>query len=81
MKTSEIKKGMRIKLANGWFGTMKDNMRGVTRLAEVEGYYTEIGSIYSFDIVSVYVDGVWDAVQYTEKELKVREMNLKVFGV
>jgi len=81
MKTSEIKKGMRIKLANGWFGTMKDNMRGVTRLAEVEGYYTETGSIYSFNIVSVCVDGVWDAVQYTEKELKVREMNLKLFGV
>jgi hypothetical protein len=42
MKTNEIKKGMRVKLRNGWYGTMMDNQRGTTRMVEVEGYYTEI---------------------------------------
>ena len=39
MKTNDIKKGMRVKLANGWEGTMADNMRGSTRVVEVEGFY------------------------------------------
>ena len=35
MLTKEIKKGDRFQLRNGWFGTMKDNGRGVTRMAEI----------------------------------------------
>ena len=80
MKTSEIKKGMRIRLDNGWYGTMMDNMRGTTRMVEVEGYYTEIGSVYSYDIVSVERDTVWETVVHTEKELKVKAMNKALFG-
>ena len=80
MKTSEIKKGMRIRLDNGWYGTMMDNMRGTTRMVEVEGYYTEIGSVYSYDIVSVERDTVWETVVHTEKELKVKAMNKALYG-
>ena len=32
MKTNDIKKGMVVKLHNGWYGIMADNMRGNTRL-------------------------------------------------
>jgi hypothetical protein len=82
MKTSEIKKGMRVKLDNGWYGTMMDNMRGTTRMVEVEGYYTEIGSVYSYDIALVLPikGGIWETIEYTEKELKVKAMNMAIFG-
>lgn len=82
MKTNEIKKGMRILLRNGWEGTMMDNMRGTTRVAEVEGYYTETGSVYSFDIVAAQTanDGVWTKIEYTDKELKTQAMNAALFG-
>jgi hypothetical protein len=82
MKTNEIKKGMRILLTNGWEGTMKDNGRGVTRIAEIEGFYTETGSVYSFDIASAQPnnDGIWHKIEYTEKELKTQAMNAAIFG-
>jgi hypothetical protein len=81
MKTADIKKGMRFQLRNGWYGTMMDNKKAVTRFAEVEGFFTEMGSIYSFDIVRAQTpDGAWHAVSYTEKEMKVYEMNQAIFG-
>ena len=40
MRTNDIKKGTRIKLHNGWFGTMMDNKKGNVRMAEVQGIYT-----------------------------------------
>ena len=80
MKTSEIKKGMRIRMANGWYGTMMGNMRGTTRMVEVEGYYTEIGSVYAFDIVLVETTTGRETVVHTEKELKVSAMNKAIFG-
>ena len=80
MKTSEIKKGMRILLANGWYATMKDNMRGSTRLAEVEGYYTETGSVYSHDIFAVIINGIEQKVEHTEKEIKLKKQLEEFFG-
>ena len=69
MKTNDIKKGMRIKLANGWYGTVLDNKRGNIRLAEVEDIYKEIGSIYAHDIISVeQPDGVWHVVEHTKQQ-------------
>jgi hypothetical protein len=72
MKTNDIKKGMRIVLNNGWEATMYDNARGNIRLAEVEGFYTEIGSIYAHDIAAVRVDGTWLPVTLTPAQLKLR---------
>ena len=82
MKTSDIKKGMRVRMANGWYGTMMDNMRGTTRLVEVEGYYTETGSVYSHDIAMALPvkGGIWETIEYTPKELKCKEMNEAFFG-
>jgi hypothetical protein len=73
IRTNEIKKGDRILQGNGWFGTMYDNMKGNTRMAEVEGFYTEIGSIYSHDIVAAQKDGVWRHIEYTDAQNKLRE--------
>lgn len=81
MKSNDIKKGMRILLNNGWYGTMKDNARGTIRVAEVEGFYTEIGSVYSFDIrMAQGTDGVWHHIEYTPKEIEVKQMNEAIFG-
>ena len=73
MKTNDIKKGMRIRLANGWYGTMKDNMKGNTRLAEVEGDYTEMGSVYAHDIILVEQNGAWIRVEHTDKQLELKQ--------
>lgn len=73
MKTNEIKKGTRIRLRNGWNATMFDNMRGNTRMAEVEGFVTEIGSVYSHDIMAVLnPDGSETPVEHTSAQIKLR---------
>lgn len=74
MKTNDIKSGTRIKLSNGWFGTMRDNKQGAIRLAEVEGIYTEIGSIYSHNIEMVRTGAVWANVELTPAQIKLRLM-------
>lgn len=50
MKTNDIKKGTRIQLHNGWYGTMMCNGRGNKRLVEVEGFVTETGYMFVWDI-------------------------------
>lgn len=72
MKTNDIKKGMRILLSNGWYATMMDNKKGNIRMAEVEGIYTEIGSVYGHDIRQVKVDNSWVKVELTPDQLKMK---------
>lgn len=73
IKTNDIKKGTRIKLECGWYGTMFDNMKGNTRMCKVEGDFTEIGSVYSHDIIQAEIDGEWESVEHTENQLKCKE--------
>lgn len=80
IKTADIKKGTRILLNNGWQGTMLDNKKGVTRFAEVEGYFTEMGSIYAHDICAALINSEWVAVEYTQKEIDCKKMNEAIFG-
>jgi hypothetical protein len=54
LKTNDLFSGTRVRLRNGWFATIADNKKGNTRLATVEGFYTETGSVYAHDIISVY---------------------------
>ena len=54
MKTNDIKKGMAVRLNNGWYGIMADNMRGNTRMVDVDGMFREMGSVYSHDIREVF---------------------------
>ena len=77
IKTNEIKKGARIKLANGWEADMADNAKGNTRMAKVYGFETEIGSVYSHDIVGVKMVptlDLWERVEHTPAQLKLKEM-------
>ena len=80
MKTNDIKKGMKVKtgqLGTPVTGIMMDNMRGNTRLVNVKGsevgMFDEMGSVYSHDILEVEVDGEWQEVEHTKKQLLLKE--------
>ena len=69
MKVKELKKGMRVRQRNGWEATLKETPRfKATVLATVYGFVTEMGSIYTHDILEVLVDdqddgtGEWEEV-------------------
>lgn len=85
MKTNELKKGVRVQLRNGWYATIADNMKGNTRLATVEGIFTETGSVYSHDIVRAqlapdkFTVGEWVDVEHTPAQLKLREQVERFF--
>ena len=80
MKTNELKKGIRIQMKNGWYGTVMDNARGNIRLCEVEGTYTEIGSVYAHDIAKASIDGNWIGLEYTPAQLKLQNDLKLMFG-
>ena len=80
MKTNDIKKGTRFRLRNGWLATMADNRKGNIRLAEVEGDFTETGSVYAHDIVSVLIGNNWQPVEHTGQQAKCRDLNSALFG-
>lgn len=85
MFTNDLKKGEKIQLRNGWNAQIEDNMKGNTRLCTVYGLCTEMGSVYSHDIVYVYEGGQaltmevarltcpLVAIEHTPAQLKVRE--------
>lgn len=80
MKTNELKKGMRIRLRNGWEADLADNMNGQTRMAKVYGFETEIGSVYSHDIVAVRFPAIadsegerWIPIEHTPAQLKLQK--------
>jgi len=86
MKTNDIKKGMVVKLNNGWFGIMADNMRGNTRMVDVDGMYREIGSVYSHDIIKAWdtnlklgsnLQGVLDSATASKVEHNKKQLELK----
>lgn len=71
MFTNDLKKGDRVKLRNGWYATVEDNKKGNTRVCTVEGIYTEMGSVYSHDIVAKIEDGEEFAIEHTEAQQKL----------
>lgn len=75
MKTNDLKKGTRVKLRNGWLADIADNRKGDTRMATVYGFETEMGSVYSHDIVAAQspIDGKsWVAIEHTPAQNKLR---------
>lgn len=81
MKTNELKKGDRILLENGWYATIADNMKGNTRMAKVEGDFTEMGSVYSHDI-EYYIDEdeLPVEIEHTKSQLKLKGLVGAIFG-
>jgi len=74
MNTNDLKKGIKVQLRSGWFATIKDNKKGNTRLAEVDGVVREMGSVYSHDIVSYYNEekDTWLPIDHTDSQRKLQ---------
>lgn len=79
MQSNEIKKGDLLLLKNGWKAVMFDNKKGNIRMAEVDGLYKEIGSIYVWDIDCVRVGTEWVSVELTEKQRQSQKMISRIF--
>lgn len=79
VKTNDLKKGTRVKLANGWYATLIDNARGNTRMAAVEGYVTEMGSVYAHDIVEANIADAWVTISHTPQQQKMKQA-VKTWG-
>lgn len=79
VKTNDIKKGMRVKLSNGWYATIQDNAKGNARLATVEGFVTETGSVYAHDIMEVNMADSWVTISHTPQQEKMRQ-TVKILG-
>jgi len=79
VKTNDLKKGTRVRLENGWYATLVDNARGNTRMATVEGYYTETGSVYAHDIVEAEIANAWVTVTHTPQQQKMKQA-VKTWG-
>jgi hypothetical protein len=68
INTNDLKKGTPITLKNGWAAVIMDNKKGATRMAEVDGFVKEIGSVYASDIDTAFVDGKWQPVTRQTKQ-------------
>lgn len=68
---SEVRKNTRVRLRNGWEARVLDNtVKAHTRTCEVFGLYTEMGSVYTTDIVQAQVFLEWHAVEHTANQIK-----------
>jgi hypothetical protein len=63
-ETNKLKKGTRVVLRNGWQAVLEDNKKGSIRMATVEGFYTEMGSIYAHDIAGYKEGDFWVKLPY-----------------
>lgn len=76
----DVKKGTRVRLRNGWEADVADNkVTSATRVCTVYGIYTEMGSVYTTDIVQARVNGQWETVEHTATQLKQAAAR-KAFG-
>jgi len=76
MKTNDLKKGAKVKMANGWLAEIYDNTKGNTRLAMVDGFERELGSVYSHDINAYYdsTSDSWLPIEHTKAQLKLKSV-------
>ena len=71
MLANDMKKGQLGVLINGWKFRIEDNLKGITRLATVYGFETEMGSIYAHDIQTLIMqDGSTEPIEFTPKQIK-----------
>lgn len=74
VNVNDLKKGSRVLLRNGWYATVEDNKKGSTRMCTVEGFCTEMGSVYATDIQFAIIDGNKVLVEYPDKYIKAMQM-------
>lgn len=73
--SNELKKGTKIVMSGtGWSGTILDNKKGNIRMAEIVGYYTDIGSIYVHNIAYAIIDDKHVTIELTEKQKELKNL-------
>jgi hypothetical protein len=85
--TNDIKKGMRVRLYDGYEAEVMDNAKGNTRVVKmpvmgmggISGGMEDIGSTYAWNIVAVQVGEQWYPVVLTDKQ-KATKKKVKAFG-
>ena len=73
LTVNDLKQGTKVRLVSGFTATLEDNKKGNTRLAMVNGFCNEMGSIYAHDIAEALVNGVWQPVLHTPAQNKLRK--------
>ena len=68
VRTDQLKKGVRIRLRNGWEAIVVEECNGNTLIAKVFGLFTETGSVYAHNIVAAEVNGKWVEVEMNEEQ-------------
>lgn len=84
---NDLRKGERVRMPGLFglgprYGTMADNLKGVTRMVAVEesnGHFPDIGSVYVDEILAVERDGEWVAVTMSPAHAKKRNA-IAAFG-
>lgn len=80
IKSTEITKGTRVLLNNGWEATIADNAKKKnTRFATVYGFFTEMGSIYTHDIKYAKIGNDWVKVTHSKKQTDLQKMIDRIF--
>ena len=78
MKTNDLKKNDKVKLRNGWDAIIEDNKKGNIRLAKVFGDYTEIGSVYVWDIICLVGENSLVNIELTPAQIKAQKLTQKM---
>jgi hypothetical protein len=78
LNSNDLKKGTQIMLKSGFGAVLYDNKKGNIRLAEVDGIFKEIGSIYAYDIDQAFINGNWHPVTHTKKQ---KELNTLINAI
>lgn len=68
VRTDQLKKGVRIRLRNGWEAIVVEECNGNILIAKVFGDFTETGSVYAHNIAETEVNGKWVEVEMTEEQ-------------
>ena len=84
MLANDMKKGQTGTQINGWRFKIEDNLKGMTRLATVYGWETEMGSIYAHEIATLDMpDGSTEAIEFTpaqHQKIDNIKRSLAMFG-
>jgi hypothetical protein len=73
--SNELKKGDKIVMKGTmWQGTILDNKKGNIRLAEINGFHKDIGSIYVHDIGYAIIDNQRVLIELTKSQKDLEKM-------
>lgn len=81
MLTNNLHKGDRVILENGFEAKILDNRKGITRLCEVHGIHTEIGSVYSYNMTHYFDNETeqWQQIELTDHQRRIKTTHKELY--